>query len=108
VTVNSALQAVELLRGAAGNCLSVLTADEVVVDADAPEIPVGIDGETVMMPTPVRCTIRPKALRVRVPLNRPGVPPPKAALSWPALRQLASFRSPDKQAADTGSVTPAV
>jgi diacylglycerol kinase family enzyme len=108
VTVNSALQAVELLRGAASHCLSVLTADEVVVDADAPEIPVGIDGETVMMPTPVRCTIRPKALRVRVPLNRPGVPPPKAALSWPALRQLASFRSPDKQAADTGSVTPAV
>jgi diacylglycerol kinase family enzyme len=108
VTVNSALQAVELLRGAAGNCLSVLTADEVVVDADAPEIPVGIDGETVMMPTPVRCTIRPKALRVRVPKNRPGVPPPKAALDWPALRQLASFRAPDKQAADTGSVTPAV
>jgi len=106
VTVNSALQAVELLRGAAGNCLSVLTADEVVVDADAPEIPVGIDGETVMMPTPVRCTIRPKALRVRVPKNRPGVPAPKAALDWPALRQLASFRAPDKQAADTGSVTP--
>jgi diacylglycerol kinase family enzyme len=106
VTVNSALQAVELLRGAAGNCLSVLTADEVVVDADAPEIPVGIDGETVMMPTPVRCTIRPKALRVRVPKDRPGVPPPKAALDWPALRQLASFRAPDKQAADTGSVTP--
>ncbi|HEY3036481.1 MAG TPA: diacylglycerol kinase family protein [Streptosporangiaceae bacterium] len=106
VTVNSALQAVELLRGAAGNCLSVLTADEVVVDADAPGIPVGIDGETVMMPTPVRCTIRPKALRVRVPRNRPGLPPPKAALSWPALRQLASFRAPDKQAADTGSVTP--
>jgi hypothetical protein len=31
----------------------------VVVDADAPEIPVGIDGETVMLPTPVRCAIRP-------------------------------------------------
>jgi diacylglycerol kinase family enzyme len=107
VTVNSALQAVELLRGAAGQGLSVLTADEVVVDADAPEIPVGIDGETVMMPTPVRCTIRPKALRVRVPRNRPGIPPPKAALDWPKLRQLASFRAPDRQTADTGSVTPA-
>jgi diacylglycerol kinase family enzyme len=107
VTVNSALQAVELLRGAAGQGLSVLTADEVVVDADVPEIPVGIDGETVMMPTPVRCTIRPKALRVRVPRNRPGIPPPKAALDWPKLRQLASFRAPDRQTADTGSVTPA-
>ncbi len=106
VTVNSALQAVELLRGAAGHCLSVLTADEVVVDADAPGIPVGIDGETVMMPTPVRCTIRPKALRVRVPRNRPGLPPAKAALHWPALRQLASFHTRSKQAADSGSVTP--
>jgi diacylglycerol kinase family enzyme len=44
----------------------------VVVDADVPEIPVGIDGETVMMATPVRCVIRPRALRVRVSRNRPG------------------------------------
>ena len=71
----------------------MLTAEEVVVDADVPEIPVGIDGETVMMPTPVRCTIRPKALRVRVPRNRPGVAPPKPAVNWSALAQLASFRS---------------
>jgi diacylglycerol kinase family enzyme len=93
VTVNNALQAVMLLRGAQGQGLTVLTAEEVVVDAEAPEIPVGIDGETVMMPTPVRCTIRPKALRVRVPKDRPGVPAPKAALDWPKLRQLASLRS---------------
>ena len=73
VTVNNALQAVMLLRGAQGQGLTVLTAEEVVVDADVPEIPVGIDGETVMMPTPVRCTIRPKVLRVRVPRDRPGV-----------------------------------
>ena len=53
VTVNSALQAATLLRGARGQGLTVLTAGEVVVDADVPEIPVGIDGETVMMPTPV-------------------------------------------------------
>ena len=94
VTVNSALQAATLLRGARGQGLTTLTADQVVVDAEAPEIPVGIDGETVMMPTPVRCTIRPKALRVRVPRNRPGVRPPKPQLDWPTLRQLASFRAP--------------
>jgi diacylglycerol kinase family enzyme len=105
VTVSSALQAATLLRGARGQGLSTLTAEEVVVDAEAPEIPVGIDGETVMMPTPVRCTIRPKALRVRVPRNRPGIPPPKAALDWPQLRQLASFRAPDRQAADNHSLT---
>jgi diacylglycerol kinase family enzyme len=92
VTVNSALQAATLLRGARGQGLTTLTAGQVVVNAQEPEIPVGIDGETVMMATPVRCTIQPKALRVRVPRDRPGVPPPKAALDWPKLRHLASFR----------------
>jgi diacylglycerol kinase family enzyme len=106
VTVNSALQAATLLRGARGQGLATLTAGEVVVDAEVPEIPVGIDGETVSMPTPVRCTIRPKVLRVRVPKDRPGVPPPRAALDWPALVKLASFRAPDRQAVGTGSVTP--
>ena len=91
VTVNNALQAAGLLRGARGPGLITLTAGEVMVDADAPEIPVGIDGETVPMPTPVRCTVRPKALRVRVPRDRPGVRPPKPDLDWPTLRQLASF-----------------
>ena len=92
VRVDSARQAVELVRRGRGNGLAVLTADEAIVDADASVIPVGIDGETVMLPTPVRCTIRPRALRVVVPRERPGVPAPKAALEWPRLRQLASFR----------------
>jgi len=93
VTVNSALQAATLLRGTRGQGLTTLTAGEVVVDADAAEIPVGIDGETVMMATPVRCAIRPRALRVRVPRDRPGIRPPKPAIDWPTLRRLASFRS---------------
>ena len=93
VTVNNALQAAGLLRGARGPGLITLTAAEVMVDADAPEIPVGIDGETVLMPTPVRCTVRPKALRVRVPRDRPGVRPPRPDLDWTTLRQLASFRA---------------
>lgn len=93
ITVDSARQAIQLLRRARGRGLSVLTAHEVVVEADVPEVPVGIDGETVMMPTPVRCAIRPRALRVRVPRNRPGIRPPKPALDWPTLRQLASFRA---------------
>jgi diacylglycerol kinase family enzyme len=98
VTVNNALQAVMLLRGAKGQGLSVLRAEEVVVDADVPEIPVGIDGETVMMPTPVICTIRPKVLRVRVPRHRPGVLAVAAEprLNWSSLVKLASFRSGDR------------
>ena len=90
VTANSAVRAVELLGGGG---VTILAADEVVVDADVPEIPVGIDGETIMMCTLVRCTIQQWALRVRVLKDRPGVCPPKPALDWQALRQLASFRS---------------
>ncbi len=92
VRVDSARQAVELVRRTHDKGLTILTAGEVIVDADAPQIPVGIDGETVILPTPVHCTIQPRALRVVVPRSRPGVPAPKAALEWPRLRQLASFR----------------
>jgi diacylglycerol kinase family enzyme len=98
VTVNNALQAVRLLRGAQGQGLTVLTAGEVVVDADTTEIPVGIDGETVMMPAPVRCAIRPKVLRVRVPRHRPGVLAAAAEprLNWSVLRKLAFSRSDER------------
>jgi diacylglycerol kinase family enzyme len=97
IRVDSARQAIGLLRRGHGQGLTMLTAGEVTVDADTPQIPVGIDGETVMVPTPVRCTIQPRALRVVVPRERPGVPAPKAALEWPRLRQLASFRAqPDR------------
>jgi diacylglycerol kinase family enzyme len=98
IRVQNARQAAGLIRRGHGTGLTTLTADEVTVDADAPEIPVGIDGETVMLPTPVRCTIRPRALRVVVPRERPGVPAPKPPLEWPRLRQLASFRAqPDAE-----------
>jgi hypothetical protein len=63
---------------------------EVIVDADAAEIPVGVDGEAVVLPTPVRCSIRPAALTVRVPRNRPGVPVPRARMNWAQLCQLAA------------------
>jgi diacylglycerol kinase family enzyme len=93
IRVDSARQAAGLIRRGHGTGVTTLTAGEVTVDADAPQIPVGIDGETVMLPAPVRCAIRPRALRVVVPRQRPGVPAPKAALEWPRLRQLASFRA---------------
>ena len=92
VNVDSAHQAVGLLRGAHSTGVSVLTTRQIEITADAPRIPVGIDGEAVRLPTPVQCTIRPGALRVWVPLHRPGVPRPKPEMSWARLRQLAFGR----------------
>ena len=92
VTVDSVGQAVGLLRGRHTTGLRVLTARTIVVTASSERIPVGIDGEAVSLPVPVRCAIRPGALRVRVPRDRPGVPPPKATISWSRLRRLALGR----------------
>jgi diacylglycerol kinase family enzyme len=90
VKVDNAAQAAGLLsRAGRSRELTALTAHEVVIDSDEPQIPVGIDGESVLMPTPVRCTIHPLALRVRVPRNRPGVPQPPPQLDWARLRRQA-------------------
>jgi len=93
VKIQNAAQAAGLLRSAQrSRSVTVLTAREVVIDADQPEIPVGIDGESVLMPTPVHCTIRPLALRVRVPRDRPGVPEPRPSVDWAQLgRQALTF-----------------
>ncbi|WP_307180120.1 hypothetical protein [Streptomyces africanus] len=37
--------------------LASLTARNVVVDADAPGVPVGVDGEALVLPAPVHCRI---------------------------------------------------
>jgi diacylglycerol kinase family enzyme len=92
VSVNSAGQAVDLLRGSRASGLSVLTTTKIEITADAGQIPVGIDGESVMLSTPVTCTISPGALRVWVPRDRPGVPEPKPPRNWARLRQLAGVR----------------
>jgi diacylglycerol kinase family enzyme len=90
VTVHSAIEAASLVRGRRWTkAVTIRTAHEAVVDADAPAVPVGVDGEALVMPTPVRCTIRPGVLRVRVPRHRPGVPPPRPELDWARLRHLA-------------------
>jgi diacylglycerol kinase family enzyme len=85
-------QAVGLLNGAHRRGLFRAQAREVVVTSDTPEVPVGIDGETVQLSTPVRCTVRPGALRVRLPRDRPGVRPPRGALDFALLWGLAAGR----------------
>jgi diacylglycerol kinase family enzyme len=89
VTVGSAVQAAGLVRGTNSRGLTRLVGDEVVVEADTAQIPVGVDGEALLLDTPVRCTIRPAVLRVRVPRDRPGVPDPKPIMDWKRLRQMA-------------------
>jgi diacylglycerol kinase family enzyme len=92
VTVRTAGQAVDLLRGTRADGVSVLATKKLEITADAAQIPVGVDGEALTMSTPVTCTISPGALRVWVPRDRPGVPPPKPPVNWARLRQLAGGR----------------
>jgi diacylglycerol kinase family enzyme len=85
VTVNSAAQAAGLLRGRNSRGLTSLTGPQVIIDADTTQIPVGVDGEALVLDTPVHCTVHPAALRVRVPRHRPGVPDPKPIMDWKRL-----------------------
>ncbi|OKI54428.1 diacylglycerol/lipid kinase family protein [Streptomyces sp. MJM1172] len=91
VHVGSAAEAAELLLrgGQQGRGLTETTAREVVVDADAPVIPVGVDGEALTLPTPVRCRLAPGALRVHVPRHRPGVRLGAPPMDWRRVRRLA-------------------
>ncbi|QSE87054.1 diacylglycerol/lipid kinase family protein [Rhodococcus koreensis] len=92
VSVANARQAVGLLRRANVRGLTQHTTTEVVVDADTRQTPVGVDGESLLLPTPVRCTIEPGALRIRVPRDRPGVRPAEPTVDWVRLRELAWHR----------------
>jgi diacylglycerol kinase family enzyme len=94
VTVSSAAQAVGLLRGRHATGLTVLTTKQIEIAADTPQIPVGVDGESILMSAPVTCTVSPSALRVWVPRDRPGIPAPKAHMDWARLRHLAGFSEP--------------
>jgi diacylglycerol kinase family enzyme len=107
VRVDSARQAVALLNHASARGLRRAECHEVLVTADRDEIPVGIDGETVHLATPVRCTSRPGALRVRLPRDRPGIRPPRGRLDAAALWALARGRSPGRPATGAAEASPA-
>ena len=78
-----------MLRGRKAPGLTLIVTEEVVVDSDAATIPAGVDGESVHLTTPVRCRVRPGALRVLVPRDRPGVAPAGPPLQLAALLRLA-------------------
>ncbi|MGN5236370.1 diacylglycerol/lipid kinase family protein [Rhodococcus sp. SJ-3] len=93
VSVAGAGQAVSLLRRTHARGLTQHETSEVIIDADTAEISVGVDGESLLLTTPVRCTIEPGALRVRVPRERPGTKPSPPPVDWVRLRALARFGS---------------
>lgn len=102
VRVANTAQAARLVRGARSGSVMRLRADEVVVDADTADIAVGIDGEHVMLPTPVVCRIAPGALRLRVPRHRPGRPLTGAPADWHRVARLARGRERRRGAAVAG------
>ncbi|MEU6378912.1 diacylglycerol kinase family protein [Streptomyces sp. NPDC046909] len=90
VRVDSAADAAALLFDPDPAALTVLTAREVVVEADGTEVEVGLDGEALVLPSPVHCRIAPGALTVRVPRKRPGTARRQPRLDWRRLRKLAA------------------
>ena len=91
VKVRNVQQAIDLLRGRRAVGVRVLRTKKIEITADAPQIPVGVDGEALSMSTPVVCTISPGALRVWVPRDRPGIVPPKPPVNWARLWHLAGI-----------------
>ncbi|MFH8386353.1 diacylglycerol/lipid kinase family protein [Kitasatospora sp. NPDC018058] len=94
VRVDGAAQAAELaLLGVRATGLTVTSARRVTVSADAERIPVAVDGEALILPTPVVCTLGARSLRVRVPRNRPGADPAQQGhthdLDWRDVVRLA-------------------
>ncbi|MGB2950480.1 MAG: diacylglycerol kinase family protein [Rhodococcus sp. (in: high G+C Gram-positive bacteria)] len=85
LSVSNTREAVDLLRLNNVRGLTQTTAREVIVEADTPEIPVGVDGESLLLRTPVRCTVHPGALRVLVPRDRPGVRVAAPVFDWVRL-----------------------
>nr|WP_234389909.1 diacylglycerol kinase family protein [Streptomyces sp. MMG1533] len=93
VRVGNTAQAARLVRGPRSGGLIRLNAGVVVVEADTDTLPVGIDGEHVVLPSPVVCRSAPGALLVRVPRRRPGTPRAGgAAADWPRVARLALGR----------------
>ncbi|MFI8192438.1 diacylglycerol/lipid kinase family protein [Streptomyces sp. NPDC085946] len=93
--VGTTAQAARIVRGARSTSLLRLTAREAVVESDTDTVPVGIDGEHVLLPAPVVCRTVPGALRVRVPRDRPGPPGSGATADWPRVVRLALGRPGD-------------
>ncbi|WP_405767079.1 diacylglycerol/lipid kinase family protein [Streptomyces sp. NBC_01538] len=102
VRVGNTAQAARIVRGPGSGGLVRLSAGEVVVEGDTDTLPVGIDGEHVVLPSPVVCRSAPGVLRVRVPRRRPHARRVTGgAADWPRVARLAlGRRLPDRSTGD--------
>lgn len=106
LTVRTAAQAADLaLRGERSTALTEMTAHEVVVAADTDTVRAGVDGEALTLPVPVRCRVIPGALRIRVPRERPGAPPPRQAVDWRRLGALVLARPGERHRPSSADAT---
>ncbi len=87
--IGSAVSAVDLVRGTGGSAMTRMEGTVVTIESSAPTVAAGVDGEALQLSTPIECTIRPGALRVRVPHHRPGMITTRAKVDWRRLRDLA-------------------
>ncbi|MET9605242.1 diacylglycerol kinase family protein [Streptomyces sp. NPDC006512] len=93
IRVDNAAQATDVaLRGARSAGLQVLASRRISISSGTESIPVAVDGEALTMPVPVVCTVRPGALRVRVPRDRPGSPVSLPPVQWREVVGLAFSR----------------
>jgi hypothetical protein len=80
VAVESAFDATRMLAAGAAGLLHRFhgyrqwSTPELVVDSDEPELEVGVDGEALRLPVPLRFRALPGALRVRLPTTATAAP----------------------------------
>jgi diacylglycerol kinase family enzyme len=59
---------------AGGEGLITWSAPRITLHGAAPTVAAGVDGEAMTLPLPLTCEIRPRALTVLLPADRPGIP----------------------------------
>lgn len=60
--------------GPPGEGVITWTAARITLHGPVAQLPAGIDGEAVLLDLPIACEIRPRALQVLLPSQRPGIP----------------------------------
>ena len=79
-----------LQRGAGADAtgLTRWTATSITIESTAETIAAGVDGEYLQFPAPLEVRVRPAVLRIRLPHDRPGLPPPPRSGAAETLNDL--------------------